>query len=402
MNLRPHRGIVLTILDNRGVLFSEPDQQLYLLDALAAAVWHDLWGEGISRDAVAMRLSARTGCSREQIESYIATCLEQWEAAGFIRPPEEPLELRAWTRSPTAPTPEANANATDSFHLAGVRISLSYPDETIASAVRDVFGHLRAFDDAPADFTFVISRALEGYRLLGPNGADRLLPDPAAVIVWLKIELLESLLIQQPDSFAIHAAALRSPVGVVLLTGASGSGKSTLAAVLNAHGWPLVADDVVLIQNGCSAVSGLPLAYAAKPGSWPILRKFFPGMEELQVHLRPDGQTVKYIPPRIVVHPEEVPVTAIVFPRYEPSMSFEVRPFDRVEALVRLLKEARNARHHLSIEGFLTLSAMVGRSSVLELSYDNASEAAEMLINSPGHVGALTRGLRVFRAEFLI
>ncbi|PVE22206.1 hypothetical protein DC522_22655 [Microvirga sp. KLBC 81] len=382
MGLRPHRGIVLTVLDNRGVLFSELDQQLYLLDALAAAVWHDLWVEGVSCDAVIMRLSASTGCSREQIEGYIASCLEQWEAAGFIRPPEPP-ELRAWTQSPAAPAFEANANATESFRLAGVRIFVSFPDETIAGAIRDVFGHLRAFDEAPADFTFMISRASGGYRLLGPNGADRLLPDPAAVIVWLKIELLESLLIQQPDSFAIHAAGLRSPAGVVLLTGSSGSGKSTLAAILNARGWPLVADDVVLIRNGCSAVSGLPLAYAAKPGSWPILQKFFPGMEELQVHLRPDGRTVKYIPPRAVVHPEKIPVTAIVFPRYEPSMSFEVRPFDRVEALVRLLEEARNARHHLSIEGFLTLSAMVGRSSVLELSYDNASEAANMLIDSP-------------------
>lgn len=47
---------------------------------------------------------------------------------------------------------------------------------------------------------------------------------------------------------ALHAAAVLSPAGAVLLAGESGRGKSTTAASLDAAGWPLLADDVLLLS----------------------------------------------------------------------------------------------------------------------------------------------------------
>jgi hypothetical protein len=47
---------------------------------------------------------------------------------------------------------------------------------------------------------------------------------------------------------ALHAAAVDSPEGVVAIMAPSGSGKSTLAIELLSRGWPLFADDVLILE----------------------------------------------------------------------------------------------------------------------------------------------------------
>jgi hypothetical protein len=53
---------------------------------------------------------------------------------------------------------------------------------------------------------------------------------------------------------ALHASAVDSPEGVVAVAGPSGMGKTTLALELQARGWPLVADDVLILGDGSQGV----------------------------------------------------------------------------------------------------------------------------------------------------
>ena len=56
----------------------------------------------------------------------------------------------------------------------------------------------------------------------------------------------------------LHAAAVESPDGVVAIMGSSGAGKSTLALELMRCGWPLFADDVLVLSHAYGAVSAHP------------------------------------------------------------------------------------------------------------------------------------------------
>ncbi|HTA13198.1 MAG TPA: hypothetical protein VK765_07235 [Solirubrobacteraceae bacterium] len=56
----------------------------------------------------------------------------------------------------------------------------------------------------------------------------------------------------------LHAAAVESPAGVVAIMGPSGAGKSTLALELMSRGWPLFADDVLVLSHAYGAVSAHP------------------------------------------------------------------------------------------------------------------------------------------------
>ena len=57
---------------------------------------------------------------------------------------------------------------------------------------------------------------------------------------------------------ALHAASVDSPAGVVGIMGPSGAGKSTLALELMTRGWPLFADDVLVLQDIDGTVSAHP------------------------------------------------------------------------------------------------------------------------------------------------
>ncbi len=57
---------------------------------------------------------------------------------------------------------------------------------------------------------------------------------------------------------ALHAAAVESPAGVVAIMAPSGAGKSTLAAELLRRGWPLFADDVLVLDGQAGAVVAHP------------------------------------------------------------------------------------------------------------------------------------------------
>ncbi len=57
---------------------------------------------------------------------------------------------------------------------------------------------------------------------------------------------------------ALHAGVVDSPEGVVAIAGPSGSGKSTLAIELLRRGWPLFADDALVLDRAGGAVRAHP------------------------------------------------------------------------------------------------------------------------------------------------
>jgi hypothetical protein len=57
---------------------------------------------------------------------------------------------------------------------------------------------------------------------------------------------------------ALHASAVESPAGVIALAAPSGMGKTTLALELTRRGWPLVTDDVLILEDGPEQVRAHP------------------------------------------------------------------------------------------------------------------------------------------------
>jgi hypothetical protein len=84
------------------------------------------------------------------------------------------------------------------------------------------------------------------------NGRDIVVcPEPGALSLNVRAYLLGTLfavLCQQRGLLPLHASAVSSGQGVVAFLARSGQGKSSLAAHLGQRGFPVVADDVCLMQ----------------------------------------------------------------------------------------------------------------------------------------------------------
>lgn len=117
----------------------------------------------------------------------------------------------------------------------------------------------------------------------------------------------------------IHAAALGYNEHCIILPGSSGSGKSTLSGYLAAKGWEYFGDDVVALGKRENKVEILPFCTSVglKPGSWEILKPYYPQIDKLPVIPYADRKArfIKVSPPIMT----KVYKHKILFPKYTPS-----------------------------------------------------------------------------------
>lgn len=372
--LRPVSGVKLGVLGDDFILFAEPQQRVYQLDARSGSVWLR-FAAGEAPGTIAQQIAGDLHCTLKEAGDYVSRCLAEWHGLGFLgRDAQVPAPSESGRN-------QGQACACGNGHvysLAGTLIAISFPDVSSKRAWDAIAGHLQHGAAAIAKAQLAVERVESGYRIVDPSGNQLYVPNPAAAAVNLKEAVLHTLLGLRPDWIALHAAVLLSGSGSILLAGSSGHGKTTLAAVLNASGMPAIAEDVALVSPRIEGIRGLPYAFAAKPGSWNVLQGWFTTLQLLPEYHRPDGRVVKYIEP-VRIHERESVVRAIIFPRYSTATRLRITHLPKTGALISLLEEAINGGQRLTAEGFVALCSLVEDAAVIGMEYDDANRAAEWI-----------------------
>jgi hypothetical protein len=359
-----HR-VVSYPLDDDLILLDTGTQRIFVLNATAAFLWRGL-DAGLTAAEVAAELGRRAAAPPSVALRDCEALVAEWTAAGLLG------EAAA---EPPIPTRRRG------YRVAGCELRLVGPPEAIEAA-HGLLGHLSVDPSAlaPHSPTLTISATAggfalsEGERELGRcEGNEQLVPLIHATVVVMTYESCESLL-------AIHGAAVARGDTCVLLPGLPGNGKSTLTAALVAAGYDFCTDDLAMLAGRPLRLTPLPLRLGLKSGSWTTLRDRLPDLEAQPVHLRRDGQSVKYwLPP-----PERLPpraaaglrVAALVFPRYRADAECALVPISRSHALLGIAE----AGYHL-LEGRLdepwmeTTLEWLRTLSCFELSYSSLDDA---------------------------
>jgi hypothetical protein len=112
---------------------------------------------------------------------------------------------------------------------------------------------------------FILNVDGVGRYLVSGGREIRIQPAPGATWSDVRVFLFGSCLgalLHQRGLLALHASAIRTPIGGVLFCGPSGAGKSTILGALLQRGYSMLADDVTgLVVNesgGVSIVPGFP------------------------------------------------------------------------------------------------------------------------------------------------
>lgn len=177
----------------------------------------------------------------------------------------------------------------------------------------------------------------------------------------------------------MHAAAVSRAGSVFLLPGISGSGKSTLTAYLVAQGWSYLGDDIVALgrlpQGNDFEIHPFPTAIGLKPGSWPILRSYYPTIDTLPVVPYADRQA-RFLPVsgNIDQTGTRQCLRAILLPEYSPGAALEIVPVTPVQTLCELINAGVTTRQTTQMEHAEILLEMLEKVPAYKLTYSDLSE----------------------------
>jgi hypothetical protein len=356
--LRPAADASFTLLDGRPIVFSETKQKIYELNRIGAYIWCELL-EGKTIEMIASELR-KCGVGRRAVHQFVRQALHQWLDLGLIHIDWEPLtEALLQTQF---------ASLTVAVQASGAHL-LKRLDPILSQ-----FGRGTAQGQVLIEILEFQGQVL--FRIDKGTVSQCQIDGLAPAI---KAALTEHIVSRDQPDIALHAASLVRDDKGLLICGRPGAGESTLTLQLIHAGFRYSGDDVVLITPD-GQVEGLPFAPSVKPGSWEMISQLRSDLHDAPVHRRTDGIPVRYLPVE-QAHQGRFSIRWIIFLNRVDSVSTELTPVGRIDAMGRVIDQSFAANGQLSRRTFLGLKRMLAGSDSFELAYSDAVDARRALVD---------------------
>jgi hypothetical protein len=384
----PARGTHLFALDDGGILFSEPAQRFYGLNATAVLCWLAL-EDGLSGAAGIAELQA-AGAPASDAPSWWAQSVEMFRTEGFLsgsqpaRPTPPPAAVRALVEG------ERLARIPPSFthrfyRLFDLVFRVGFPSQEALDRLSGMLAKLAEPSASNADVDITVVEVGGCYLVARGTALVGVAPDLNGLAERVESALVLTAIDATPYLLSLHCGVLGRPGCGLLLPAPSGSGKTTLTAALARQGWSFGTDEITLLDIDGRSIRTAPLSPCIKEGSWPVLAPHFPSLLTQPVHHRA-GRNVRYLPLEGDVLPRSV-VTHVVFPRYAANGDTALRPIAKRDGLQRLLAECVSIPQGVNRERAERLVEWASRLQFFDLSLVDLS-AAIQAINGLADPGA--------------
>jgi len=341
MNILTPSKITEHIFEDNLVLLNHATNQLLLLNPSARLVWQ-WFAQGYSDEQVIEQLADFFNIPRAIAELDVKKLCDNWYNHKLLvrsiksETPLMPEDDNASVVSTRFETQSLNTQKC--YLLANMPFSLCFNDKNaLANQIHSLFAHIEVHDQQPLK-NFSLIRAAHKHILLADG--EECFRDPLFENVkgYLVHEILK---LSYPDTewlAMIHAMAVAHGQKAVVMPAPSGYGKSTLTAALLKEGYSYLGDDLVPIQRGTHHITPLLTSLSIKKGSWPLLDAHYPELKAQPVYNSRERH-VRYLnPSRYMKTTARLPVTALVFPRYQAGLRATLKPISTTEALQRLIE----------------------------------------------------------------
>ena len=261
------------------------------------------------------------------------------------------------------------------LQMAETTLRLRYSEMGLYRTLQPLLQHLES-PSGTADTVFDLVQLPDGDYLLGQDGAMLIRSlQRDDLIAHALYQMLNYSCRQAPALAILHAAGVAAGADCLLLAAPGGHGKTTLTAALLAEGLEYLGDDLIILSRDNPPLAWpLPGPLCLKAGSWPVLKPYYPSLENLPVCVRRD-QPVRYLPPLRAAPMQARPIQGLLFPHYQPGHSTRLEPISPGNALHCLLSantQLRPPLHAVHIRGFL---AWLDRIPAYRLTYESLAEA---------------------------
>jgi len=268
------------------------------------------------------------------------------------------------------------------YRMLATHVRIRYASAAQAARVHPVLTHLRVeHDPTETSVSLDVVETEEGHVILDElvvRGYARTLQGLAPVVKHLIAQMARA---RSSYFMEIHAGVVARGDKCLLLPGPSGSGKSTLTLALVESGFDYLSDEVALLDDKTLAVHPFPLSIGIKPPAVPVVERFRPEVAALDVHMRDDGKTVRYVAPARGRCAADVALPArwLIFPRYDPNARTALQPMTPSAALRRLLEQCTSLPELLDETRVERLVQWMRRLPCFDLPMSSLKEAVEQV-----------------------
>ncbi|BHH81991.1 hypothetical protein [Desulforhopalus sp. 52FAK] len=182
-------------------------------------------------------------------------------------------------------------------------------------------------------------------------------------------EIIYQVIVDNSDGLAIHAAAVSTSAGGILLPGQSGSGKSTFTAWLLSCGCNYLTDELVVLDVESRAIDSFTRPISFKSGSVPVV-KAIAEFEPSSVIEGPNGLMVPHRVFKSNYSQMRPQLSLILFPKYQKDCKTEITRLPGALGCAQLIEcyvNARNIENH----GISRLSEIMRATPVYQLTYSS-------------------------------
>ncbi len=268
----------------------------------------------------------------------------------------------------------SNAVTERAFSFAGQRLRVCSEAAEVIEALDFLFAPhaVNTFaDDWPK---LEVHRAASAYCLVGASGSASLLAQPNILEVSLSQVVLQRLVEHDDSQLMLHAAALECAGRGLLCVAAAGCGKTTLTSWLLGHGYRYLTDELVAIDAE-STMRGVARPLNVKASGLDLIRGF-PWLADDLACARTSGQVT--LIPRSDAWLSELPISAIVFPRFSANTEFMVETLSVGQCAASLMSGLLNARN-LPKHGLTKVTALARHVPAFAFRYSRLTDVSSWL-----------------------
>lgn len=390
------------LLGDHLVVIDKNREELRVLNPTSSLIWLLLDEKAHNAETLTQSLRDLDSCLPENFSSLLAVTLQEWNELGWfeevsstvriardLRENTEFLRQRGVSYPPKKQLPPYKTVAHLFLRLGGVSFRIEFGDTGspgFPSTLARLHGVLRGLSDsAPAENPVELRWVHDGESFWFANASEVLVTADESFALSSVVTLLFQQAYPNSGLFAtFHAAALGKGGNVIVLPGVSGAGKSTLSAYLAAHEWDYLGDDVVALGRvsvgGCFELHAFPTAIGLKPKSWPILRPFYPCLDDCPIISYADRQA-RFVPVqrRDFSSSERQFVRRIVFPSYVEGADISIEALTPIEALCQLIISGLTTGSSFQHDQVEVLFQMLEEVTAYRLTHGSLQEADRAL-----------------------
>ena len=201
------------------------------------------------------------------------------------------------------------------------------------------------------------------------------------VLEYLEYKIYTLLIDRLNDYYLIHAGVMAHNNKAVVIPACSGGGKTTLIAGLLKKGFRYLTDEIAIIHPHTLEVYPFPKPLNMKIGSLSLFDSFQPEMEVINKNDVAIADKIHHVFVRsrsIHALDDPLPVSNIIFVRYEPNEKSTLTPISRANAIFKIATCSFN-HFRFKQRGVDILDRLVRRCACYQLAFTDVAEAANLM-----------------------